>query len=174
MYFSGIQSDQFYTWSDANTQTALCRIAETPQCSFAATPAPPSDPPRFSHRALQAMWQAGMQMRRRPGAWPEVLSLGQLPRLAATDGLRAAGLLHPNCRVPRQLPSSPRDSRVDLRDQPRTAAPTRGTLKVCHARSGFCYPSAHGCPLGRYAPGQYAGGLAGQRFRGCAHRGGRE
>ena len=173
MYFSTILSDQLYTWSDENTETAFCRIAETPQCSFAPTSSPPSDPPRFSHRALQAMWQARMQMRRRPGAWPEVLSLGQLSRLAATDGLRAAGVVRPNRRVPRQLPSSPRDSEVDLRNQPRTAASTRGTLKGCHACSGFCHPGAHGCPLGRYAPGQYAGGLARQPFRGCAHRGGR-
>src|ERR1044071_2943488 len=102
MYFAAIQSGQLLTWSDENTKAALYRIAETPQCSFAATSSPPSDPPRFSHRALQAMWQAGMQMRRRPGTWPKVLSLGQLSRIAATDGLRAAGVVRQNRRVPRQ------------------------------------------------------------------------
>jgi hypothetical protein len=173
MYFSAIQSDQLYTWSDEYPPSVSCYVAKAPQYSSASTPSPPSDPPRFSHRALQTMRQAGMQMRRRSGPWPQVLFVGQLSWFAAADGLRAAGVVRANRRVPRQLPSSPRDSGIYLRDQSRTAAQTRGALGVCHAPSEFRHPDADGCPISWHAPGQYAGGLARQRCQRFAHRGGR-
>src|SRR5215831_16088374 len=107
MYFFAIESDQLHTWSDEkHPQPAGCRIAETPQRSPAPIASPPSDPPWFSHRALQTMRQAGMQMRRWPGPWPQVLFVGQLSRLAAADGLCAPGVLRSDGRVPGQLPSS--------------------------------------------------------------------
>jgi len=172
MYFTVVQSDQLYTWSDENPEPAHCHIAETPQRSPAPIASAPCDPPRFSHRALQTMRQAGMQMRRRPRPRSQVLFVGQLSRLAAADGLHTAGVLRANGRVPVQLPSSPRDPRSHLRDQPRTAAPTRGALRACHAPSGFCHPDADRCGIGRHAPGQYAGSLARQRFQRFAHWGG--
>src|ERR1017187_4623554 len=114
----GLRSDQLYTWSDKNAERTHCRIAETPQSPPAPTTPAQSDPARLPHRALQTMWQAGMQMRRRSRSWPQVLSFGELPGLAAANGLRAAGVLRSDCRVPRQLPPSPRDLGGDLRDQP--------------------------------------------------------
>ncbi len=60
MYFPAIQSDQLYTWSDENSKTVHRRIAKTPQRSPAPTASASSDPPRFSHRTLQTMRQAGM------------------------------------------------------------------------------------------------------------------
>src|ERR1700745_3353995 len=140
MYFAVVESDQLYTWSDENPEPTRCRIAETPQCAPAPIASAPSDPPRFSHRTLQTMRQAGMQMRRRSRPWPQVLPIGQLPGLAAANGLRAAGALRANGGVPGQLPPSPRDPGGDLRDQPRTAAPPRGALKACNAPSAFCRP----------------------------------
>ena len=116
---------------------AHCRIAKTPQRSPAPTAPAQGDPARLPHRALQAVRQAGMQMRRRSRPWPQVLSFGELPGLAAANGLCAAGVLRPDGRVPRQLPPSPRDLRGDLRDQPRTAAPPGGALKGRHERSAF-------------------------------------
>src|SRR5215471_6449483 len=141
MYFTAVQSDQLYTWSDESTKPTHRCTAEAPQRSPAPIAPAPINPARFSHRTLQAMRQAGMQMRRRPRPWPQVLSVGQLPGLAAANGLRAAGILRANRGVPGQLPSSPRDPRSDLRDQPRAAAPPRGALiKACHALSGLCPP----------------------------------
>ena len=172
MYLRALESDQFETWSDKNPEPAHRSFAETPPGSPAPTASAPSHPPRFSHRALQTMRQARMQMRRRPWPWPQVLLVGQLSRLAAADGLHTAGVLRANGRVPVQLPSSPRDPRSHLRDQPRTAAPTRGALRACHAPSGFCHPDADRCGIGRHAPGQYAGSLARQRFQRFAHWGG--
>src|SRR5438552_11657947 len=123
-----IQSDQLYTWSDRNAETVDRRLAQTPP--GASAPAAPTQghPAWLSHRALQTLRQARMQMRRRSRPWPQVLSFGELPGLAATDGLRAAGVLPPDHRVAGKLPSSPRDLRADLRDQSRAAAPARGAL----------------------------------------------
>jgi|SRR6516225_9162690 hypothetical protein len=174
MYLAVLESDQLYTWSDENPEGTHYRFAETPPRSPAPTASAPSHPPRFSHRALQTMRQAGMQMRRRPGPRSQVLLVGQLSRITAADGLRPAGVSRANGRIPGQLPSSPRDPRGDLRDQPRVAAPTRGALRTCHAPTGFCPPDAVRCGIGRHAPGQYVGSLAGQPFRGfVAYRGGR-
>ncbi len=131
-----------------------------------------SDPPRLPHRALQTMWQAGMQMRRGPRPWPQVLSFGELPGFAAANGLRAAGGLRSNRRVPRQLPPNPRDLREDLRDQPRTAAPPRGALKGRRERSAFCPPRSDRYGIGRYAPRQHARSLDRRRPRGLANCGG--
>src|SRR5216684_7049553 len=114
-----IQSDQLYTWSDENAETVDRRLAQTPPGASAPTAPTQGHPAWLSHRALQTLWQAGMQMRRRSSAWPQVLSFGELPGPAATDGLRAAGVLPPGHRVAGQLSSSPRDLRADLRDQSR-------------------------------------------------------
>src|SRR5579864_21298 len=171
MYFAVVESDQLYTWSDENPEPTHGRIAETPQCAPAPIASAPSDPPGFSHRALQTMRQARMQMRRRPGPWPQVLFVGQLLRLAAANGLCAAGGLRSDGRVPGQLPSSARDPRGDLRDQPRTAAPPRGALKARHAPSGFYHP-ADRCGIGRHTPRQYVGSLARRRYKSFAYRGG--
>src|SRR5215469_9243789 len=135
MYFFVIESDQFYTWSDENPEPHHRRLAEAPRRTPAPTASAPIDPSRLSHRALQTMRQARMQVRRRPGSWAQVLFVGQLSRLAAANGLCAAGVVHSDGRVPGQLPSSARDPRSDLRDQPRTAASPRGALTACYAPS---------------------------------------
>src|SRR6516164_5508762 len=159
MYFLVILSDQLYTWSDENTEPDYRRLAETPRYPPAPAAPAPSDPARFSHRALQTLRQAGMQVRRRSRSWPQVLFVGQLSRRAAANGLCAAAVLRSDGRVPGQLPSSPRDPRSDLRDQPRTAAAPRGALTACHAPRRLCPPDTDRCESGRPAPGQYAGRL---------------
>jgi hypothetical protein len=172
MYYSVIESDQLYTWSDENPEPAHSRVAETSQCSPAPTASAAGDPPGFSHRALQTMRQARMQMRRRPGPWPQVLFVSQLPRLPAANGLCAAGVLRSNSRVPGQLPSSPRDPGSYLRDQQRTAAPPRGALKTGHAPSRFYYSDTDRCGIGGHTPRQYAGVLARWRCKGFTCWGG--
>src|SRR5215471_4725378 len=171
MYFFTLESDQLYTWSDENPGPAHCRIAKTPQCSSAPAASTPSGPPRLAHRALQKMRQTGMQMRRRPRPRSQVLFVSQLSRLAAADGLRAAGVVRANERVPRQLPSSPRDPGGDLRDQPRTAAQTRGALKARYATSDFVHAGTDRCGTGWHTPRQYAGRVARRRSQDFACRG---
>src|ERR1700687_239419 len=173
MYFTAVQSDQLFTWSDENAKPTNRYTAEAPQRSPAPIAPAPIDPARFSHRTLQTMRQAGMQMRRRPRPWPQVLSVGQLPGLAAANGLRAAGVIRANGGVPGQLSPSPRDPGGNLRDQPRTAAPPRGALKAYYAPNAFCSPHTDRCGIGRRTPRQYARCLVGRQSKDFAYWGGR-
>ena len=172
MYLCGIQSDHLYTWSDEYPERAHCRLTKTSQRSCAPTAPAASGPARLPHRALQTVWQAGMQMRRRSRPWSQVLSVDKLPGLAAANGLRAARVSRANGGVPRHLPPSPRDSGGNLRDQPRTTAPSRGTLKGRHERIPGCPPRPDRCGIGRRAPRQYARRLARRRPQGLANCGG--
>src|SRR5438105_6361721 len=169
MYFPAVQSDQLLTWPDENSKPTNHCTAEAPQRSPAPTAPAPIDPARFSHRTLQTMRQAGMQMRRRPRPWPQVLSVSQLPGLAAANGLRTAGVIRANGGVPGQLPPSSRDPGGDLRDQPRTAAPPRGALKAYYAPIAFCPPHTDRCGIGRCTPRQYARCLAGRPSKDFAY-----
>jgi len=173
MYFHTVESDQLYTWSDTNEEKrARCRLEKTPSSPRAPTAPTQGDLTRLADRALQTLWQARVQMRRWSRPWPQVLSVGELPGLAAANGLCAAGVSRPDCRVRRQLPPSPRDLRSDLRDQPRTAAPPGGALKGHHARSAPHPPCANRCRIGWRAPRQYGRSLARWQPGWCDKRGG--
>jgi hypothetical protein len=77
-----LQSDQLYTWSDEYTERTRCCTAKTPRRSCASTAPAQIDPARLPHRALQAMRQAELQMRRRARTWAQILSFGELSTLA--------------------------------------------------------------------------------------------
>ena len=163
IYLTVLLSDQFYTWPDGYTKRTRCRAAKTSQHSC-ASPAPAQiDSAGLPHRAIQTMWQARLQMRRRRRTWPQVLSVGKLSRPAATNGLRAAGELRTNSRVYRQLPPESRDSGDDLRGQSRIAAPSRGALKRHHERVTVCRLRPEGCGIGWCASRQHARRLARRR-----------
>jgi hypothetical protein len=156
----GLVSDHLYTWSDEYTKGICCRTAKASQPSCASITAAQIDFARVHHRAVQAMRQAGMQMRRRSRSWPEVLSISELSGPAATNGLRSAGGLWTDGGVSRQLSPEPRNSGDDLRDQPRIAAPSRGALKRQHERVSVCSSHSERCELGRRACRQHARRLA--------------
>jgi hypothetical protein len=158
-----LQSDQFFTWSDEYTERTRRCTAKTPRRSCASTAPAQIDPARFPHRALQTMRQAGLQMRRRAWTWAQILSFGELSGPATANGLRAAGCFWANSGVSRQLSPKPRDPGDDLRDQPRTAAPSRGALERCHERVSCCRPRPDRCGIGRRASRQYARRLARRR-----------
>jgi|SRR6516225_8600132 len=155
-----VLSDQLYTWSDRNEETNHCCFAKTPPSATAPTTPACWHPARLAHRALQALWQARMQVRQRSWARPQILSLGELSGLAPANGLRAAGVLRPDQGVSRQLPANPRDLRKGLRDQPRTAAPARATLKNCNERYAYLAQRSFRCAIGWRATRQYDRSLA--------------
>jgi hypothetical protein len=167
-------SDQFLTWSDENTETDHRRLAKAPPSAPAPIAPAQSCPPWFSHRALQTLWQARLQMRPRPRSWSQVLSFGELPRPAFANGLRPARVVRAGERVPGQLsPRSP-DLGGDLRDQSRAPAPARGVLKHRHERSAVSPPHTDRSGTGRRAPRQYARQLARPRPQLDRRRGGQE
>jgi len=150
-------SDQFITWSDENRKRIRYRVAPPSQYFGATVASAGVDSARFADRALQALWQAGMQMRRRARTWTQVLPVGEFSGTAATDGLCAAGDVSAGNRVGRQLPPGTRDPGRDLYYQPRVATPARGTLKE---RDADCIVFCDRCGGGRHCSGQHADWLA--------------
>jgi len=166
-----IRSDQLYTWSDENRKRTCCQPEKAPPSAFAPATAAQGSPARLADRAVQALRQARVQVRRRSRPWPQVLSFGEPLRLAATDGLCAAGISRPGCRIYRPLSPSPRNPGSDLRDQSRTPAPPGGALKGRYGRV-LRPPSSDRCWVGRRASRQYGRGLAGWQPGPCDQRGG--
>ena len=157
---SVILSDQCYTWSDDDKDKTRRRAAETPRCSGAPAAAAEIDPARFADRAVQTMRQAGMQMRRGARTWPQVLPVGEFSGATAADGLRAARDIFTGGGVCRQLSPGPRDSRRDLRHQPRVAASPRGTLRRHHEPAASHPSYLDRCGGWRHDSGQHVGRLA--------------
>lgn len=153
-------SDQCLAWSDEYTERIYGNIAKTTQCPCAQTAAAQIDSARLPHRTIQAMRQAGVQMRRRAGTRSQILSVSKLPGPAAANGLRAPGCLWTNSGVPRQLSPKPRDSGDNLRDQPRIVAPSRGALKRFYERVPARPSHSDRRETGRSTSRQYARRLA--------------
>ncbi len=114
------QADQLYTWSDNYAphiaQTDFVRLAKAKAAAVTPVAATRSSAARFTHRALQAVWQAGMQMRPRSRSWPQVLPLRELYRPKAANGLRAPGASRPEMSLPRSCPNSLDVALSDLRN----------------------------------------------------------
>jgi hypothetical protein len=120
MKFSILGSDHLYAWSDANLESSHGRLTKTPPGSPAAITSPPSDPAGFPHRALQTLWQAGVQCAQGPGHGPKYYLSVSYPRLRpqmdyvpresyalATEFLanyhRAREILEAVCEINREL-----------------------------------------------------------------------
>lgn len=175
MTLSRLQADQLNTWSDNHAphiaQGALVRFAKAPAAAVAPDAPAGSFAAWLAHRTLQTLRQAGMQMRPRSRAWPQVLPLGELFRPKAANGLRASERSLPDRQISGLSPSGSRDLRRDLRDQPRTAPPSRGTLRERDAQ-----PPPLTLSSDRYAnrwptPSQHARRLAEERFHLLLHCG---
>jgi hypothetical protein len=160
IFLIALLSDQLCTWPDGYSERTRSRTTKAPQRSCAPTAAAEIGPAGLSYRAIQALWQAGMQVRRWSRTRAEVLSVRKLSWPAAANGLRATGCLRANCGVYRQLSPQPRDSGNDLRDQPRTSAPPRGALERHHERVTRRLPCPDRCGVGQRVTRQYARMLA--------------
>jgi hypothetical protein len=128
MEFKLALSDQLYTWSDSyenkiNFSTAAKKKnADKKTASFRS---------RFAgifNRALQALWQAGMQVRPIAGAWSEILSVGQQTQTETGDGLHPLGLQSASRRIYRKFSPHKNDSGRALRNQPRADKAAGKTL----------------------------------------------
>ena len=164
MCYRQVESDQLYTWSDICARENFFRFAKAPPSSGRATASTHRDPSRLAHRALQTVWQTRLQVCQWSGARPQILLVGKLSGLSPPHGLCAARVLRPDRRIPCQLPTSPRDVRGNLRDQPPTIAASRGALRSHDGRRTFCVHRTVGGGKWRCSFGQYARSLA---RRGC-------
>ena len=169
-------ADQLYTCTDnyalPAAQTGFCCSAPAPTPAAAAGAVARSSASWIPHRALQALRQAGLQMRSRPRSWPQVLSLPQSLSTAAANGLHPPGLLPPDLRISGQLSATPAALGRDLRHQSRAVISARCILRNRHEP----YPSRNlaslRCGSRRPASRQHALRLARSRNR-QRHRGGR-
>ena len=69
-----VRSDQLYKWSDENRKRTCYQPEKAPRCAFAPATAAQGSPARLADRAVQALRQARVQVRRRSRPWPQVLS----------------------------------------------------------------------------------------------------
>ena len=164
-------SDHVYDWSDTTIEQILICVAQAQAIVAAQIAALGCGAARLIDRALQALRQAGLQVRRGPRPRTQVLPVGEFSRGAAADGLRAAGKSRGDSRARRQLPRSPHDARRGLRDQPRAVAAPRGAVRAGGERN---VAAAH--PIDRRfrrcaAPRQHGRGMAHRRAALSQHRG---
>jgi hypothetical protein len=155
-----ILSDQLFTWSDRRGRKIHIRVEKAPPGTSAQTSLPDRHPARLSYRTLQALWQAGLQMRE--GSWsrPQVLPVCELSPYTPANGVRTARVLPADQEVSYELSARSRDLRRDLRDQSRTAAQARGALRNPDERNVFLAHRHHRSEIGRRPPRQYARDLA--------------
>jgi hypothetical protein len=129
MNFHELVSDQLYVWSVSNDRTNHSGAQATAQATAAQAAAARRCASRLVDRTLQALWQSQLQVRSRSRPWAQVLPVGELSGPVAADGLRPSSRLRADQRARSQLHPGSRDLGGDLRDQPRTAASTRTTLR---------------------------------------------
>ena len=156
-----IWSDHAFTWSEVFTEKISRRSTKASSDPSRQAASPRWHPSRFSHRTLQALWQAWLQMCQWPRSWPQVLLIRQLPEIAAASGLCSA---EPSCggqEISCPLSTHSRNLRADLRDQPRTAAPPRGALRPHDERHCFPAHRAHKFPISKRGRRQHARKLVG-------------
>jgi len=163
MIVDNLLSDQLLMWSARNDREILFRFKETPQSPAAQTAATGLHSPGIAHRALQTLWEAWLQVRRWSWARPQVLPFCEFPGQIATNGLRSPERGHRGERARCQLSSNPRDSRRDIRDQSRIAAPARGVLRSCGERCSEIIHRLHRFPVWRRADRQHDRDLARSR-----------
>jgi hypothetical protein len=171
-------ADQLYTCTDNHAlpaaQTDFCCSAPAPTPAAAADAAARSSAPWLPHRALQALRQAGLQMRSRPRSRPQVLPLRQSLSTAAANGLHSPGLLLPDHRISGQLSATPSALGRNLRHQSRAVISPRATLSNRHHESWSSLSAGSlRCRTRQLASRQHALRLARQRSRGTRQAGGR-
>ena len=168
MTASRLLSDQLYNWSDTHHEKILGRVAKTTQGPDPGSAAFGTSPARIADRTLQTLRKAGLSVRQRTRARPQVLPVGQPDGRPARDGLRARGSPRTGRGGPGKPPARPADTQRDLPDQPRTASSSRtlvGNTDV--SRPGHPRPpSGHrgrqhdpGPAEGRVAGGVHHGGV---------------
>src|SRR5438552_762557 len=153
-------SDHVNDWSDRSIKQVIVGVAKTAPEPAAATAAAGCDPARLADRALHALREAWLQVRRWPRSRPEVLPVGELSGRATSDGLRAAGRTRRDPHAGRELPHRARSPGGDLRDQPRALTAPRGAVSVGGERSALTAHRIDRYRRRRTAPGQHDRALA--------------
>jgi hypothetical protein len=121
-------SDQLLAWSVHLGKQVHCCFARAPREAARAAPTLAQHSARLPHRALQTLRQPRLSLCTGPWSRPQILPLRELPRAAAANGLRTAGVLRAGQQLTGGLSARARDPGGDLRDQPGALASSRDTL----------------------------------------------
>lgn len=128
-----ILSDQLYNWSDIHgkkdKKSAPAKTKNTPS----QAPAFADHSARIADRAIQALWQARMQMCGGTRSWSQVLPVHQSPWEEARDGLCPCRIPGKGASLFGELPQGQRNPRRTLRHQPRAFAPKGASLEGFYA-----------------------------------------
>jgi hypothetical protein len=164
-------SDHVYDWSARSLKQNIVGVAQAPASVAAEASAVGCGAARLADRALQALWQARLQVRRGSRPRPEILPVGEFSWRATADGLRATGKSGGDPRARCQLPRGTRGSRGGLRDQPRAVTAPRGALRTGGERNVAAAHSTDRCFRRCAAPRQHGRGMARRRAALNHHRG---
>lgn len=164
-------SDQFHNWS-VRHGNSTDKSAPTPCVVDTTTAVDEAGVSKgLADRALQALWQAWMQMR--PGArpWSQILSFSQSFRASTGNDLCTATRGRAGSGLSCESYDGARTIRGDLRDKPGVVKKAGGFLRSCHGACGVTNP--HGvCGLfgSRGSGGQHDSGLSVRRIAGKGDR----
>ena len=115
-------SDQLNKWSDIYEKQIHQYSSPKTKNTFEQTSKARNHFERLFNRALQALWQAGMQMCSRPWSWAQILFIRQQAGQQATDGLCPTRFRAKGGRIPGELPQNKAHFRGTVRHQPRAFA----------------------------------------------------
>lgn len=121
-------SDHRFSWSVKDGRTNLNRAQASTQAIAAQIACARLGASGLPDRALQALRQSELQVRKRSRSRSQVLPLGELPRQTSADGLRPSGRSRAGQPERRRLRPCSRHPGGDLRDQPRAFTPARAAL----------------------------------------------
>lgn len=127
MKLNNVKSDQLYKWSDIYERQINHHSTSKTEDSFAQASIFRGYCSRLFNRAIQALWEAWMQMCRWTRPWPKVLSVGKQAWQHATDGLCPTAFKGKGRRVPGKSSQNKGNFRRALRNQPR-AITTKGKV----------------------------------------------
>lgn len=125
--FLRFMPDQLLQWSDGFEKRLFAGSARASSAIAGRSAANHEGPAWLSHRTVQALRPSRLPLCRWSRAWSEALSVHQYCRTTAPDGLRTERRDWGGQRISRELQPRARRPERNLRDQRRTAAPTRGT-----------------------------------------------
>jgi hypothetical protein len=143
MKLNSVKSDQLYKWSD-NYETKV----NSDPTSKKKDPFTPASTLRshfawISNRALQALWEAWMQVCKWARTWSKVLSVGKQTWQQTTDGLCSTRLKAKSRRILIKLSKDKDHLRRALRNQSRAFTPKGEVL----ARSPPKLRDCHECDI---------------------------
>jgi hypothetical protein len=128
MKFKLAISDQLNTWSDSYESKINFSASAKKKNADKKIASSRSHFTGIFNRALQALWQARMQVYPNAGTWSEILSIGQQTQTETGNGLHPFGLPSASSRIYRKFSSNKNDSGRALRNQPRADKAAGKTL----------------------------------------------